>query len=184
MKPAGNFKRFEGQQINDIFIIALHSPPRTKPSRNSMWWGECKCGEYVIVRSGNLQNRHTVSCGCHGSTARLKHGYRHKGMCDRTYQSWDHMIQRCTNPNNDAWEDYGGRGIKVCDHWLKFENFLEDMGERPAGTSIDRVDPFGNYEPDNCRWADRFVQANNKRYVKMVRVGNRLVHPLVAKGLV
>lgn len=80
-----------------------------------------------------------------------------------TLRSWDGMLQRCTNQRDPRYKDYGGRGITVCERWLKFENFLADMGERPAETSIDRVDNSGNYTPDNCRWATRVQQQNNMR---------------------
>jgi hypothetical protein len=73
------------------------------------------------------------------------------------------MLERCRDPRNIGWKDYGGRGITVCDRWLTFENFLADMGERPLGRSIDRLDHDGHYEPDNCRWATAEEQANNKR---------------------
>lgn len=80
------------------------------------------------------------------------------------YVTWNAMKNRCTCPNNQSYVHYGGRGITVCARWLRsFQHFLEDMGPRPAGTSIDRIDVNGNYERKNCRWATREVQARNKR---------------------
>ena len=74
------------------------------------------------------------------------------------------MVQRCTNPKNDHWQYYGGRGIKVCSQWLVFDNFLADMGERPQRLlTLDRIEVNGNYEPGNCRWADWKTQAANRR---------------------
>ena len=84
-------------------------------------------------------------------------------MKDRTYRTWIYMRQRCLNPNNNAWKDYGGRGITICDRWDSFANFLADMGERPAGTSLDRIDNEGNYEPDNVKWSTPAEQAHNTR---------------------
>jgi hypothetical protein len=80
-----------------------------------------------------------------------------------TYFSWEGMIQRCTNRRYPKWENYGGRGITVCDRWKSFVNFLADMGERPDGKTLDRIDNDGNYEPDNCRWATLQEQRANQR---------------------
>lgn len=87
-----------------------------------------------------------------------------KTVVSPTYQTWNRMKDRVLNPNHEAYASYGGRGVKVCDRWLNsFENFLVDMGERPQGTSIERRDNNGNYEPDNCYWATSKQQGRNKR---------------------
>jgi hypothetical protein len=97
--------------------------------------------------------------------------YRH-GMVDTpTFRSWAGMMTRCTNERTSAYKDYGGRGIKVCTRWHDFTNFLADMGVRPEGTSLDRIDNNGNYEPSNCRWATRREQNNNSRHNIVVTVG-------------
>lgn len=93
----------------------------------------------------------------------LSHGHCVRRKESPTYKTWMMMRTRCNNPNYDGFADYGGRGVKVCERWNVFENFLEDMGERPEGTSIDRIDVDGNYEPGNCRWADKYEQGENMR---------------------
>jgi hypothetical protein len=86
----------------------------------------------------------------------------------KTYEAWHSMKDRCLNPRHSAWREYGGRGIAVCERWLRFENFLEDMGEAPAGTTLDRVDNEGGYRPGNCRWATVKEQARNRRSNRLV----------------
>lgn len=94
----------------------------------------------------------------------IKHGHSRRTVPrSRTYVAWSNMKTRCLNPNRDAWKDYGGRGIKICERWFQFENFLNDMGRCPAGLTLERKNPNGDYEPGNCVWATVEEQSNNKR---------------------
>ena len=100
-------------------------------------------------------------------SARSGQRWKHHGMSSSpTYYTWKGMVQRCHNPKDPSFARYGALGIRVCERWKVFANFLADMGERPAGTTLDRRDVKGNYEPSNCRWASREVQSNNKRNTK------------------
>lgn len=130
-----------------------------------MWHCSCECGNTKVVSQGHLRSGHTQSCGClHKETMRNKlttHGLRDS----KAYSCWANAKQRCTNPNNDRYENYMGRGITMYPEWLNsFEAFYRDMGDCPEGMSLDRYpDNDGNYEPDNCRWATQEEQQNNKR---------------------
>lgn len=117
----------------------------------------CDCGGVAVVRVARLTSGETKRCrGC----AQRTHG--RDGS--RVHESWKAMVQRCENPNNPGYPKYGGIGIRVCERWLSFENFLADMGERPEGTSLDRIDNNLGYEPSNCRWATPSEQSRNRRY--------------------
>lgn len=129
----------------------------------------CDCGNISAVRGDHLTSGHTVSCGCY-TTSHLK---------SRTpeYRSWAAMMNRCNNRNVRAYQNYGGRGVSVCNRWRDFTAFLEDMGPRPSpGHSIDRIDNNGNYEPGNCRWATKIEQARNTRRSVMVEVAGEFVN--------
>lgn len=141
------------------------------PDRARYWRCRCDCGsperrvnQYLLIRN------ETVSCGCISrlrlwemNQNRVKHGMRNTPV----YRTWNKMRNRCNNANDDKYHLYGGRGIKMCDRWDDFLAFYEDMGDRPLGMSLDRIDNDGNYEPRNCRWITQKQQCNNRR-------GNRL----------
>jgi hypothetical protein len=104
------------------------------------------------------------------------HNYSHGLTGTPLYRSWAMMIQRCKNKKLAGWPNYGGRGIKVCKRWLKFENFIADMGVRPKGTSLDRIDNDDDYKPSNCRWATRSQQAKNTRAARLITYQGRTMN--------
>lgn len=103
-----------------------------------------------------------MRAGSIGTENALIHGHGRRGKRTPTYKSWKRMRARCHNENCDKYQYYGGRGISICSRWDSFENFLEDMGERPEGASLDRIDVDGDYEPGNCRWATVTQQMRNR----------------------
>lgn len=133
---------------------------------NKRWYVRCSCacGRETEVMCKNLLAGGTKSCGCYGRQLDRVRRVTHGKSRTPTWWSYRAMLTRCTNPRQSNWRNYGGRGVRVCQRWLEgFENFLADMGERPAGRTLDRIDTDGNYEPSNCRWATNAEQRANKR---------------------
>lgn len=162
------FKDIEGEIFGKLAVIGFAG----NKNRYGQWFCKCECGNITKVYAISLKSGDTNSCGCihiDGLVDRVTiHGHSRASGKSSTYTSWNNMVNRCKNPNVPNYSDYGGRGIKVCDRWLKFENFLADMGEKPKRTSIERINNNGDYEPGNCRWATNKEQQNNKRNNRLI----------------
>lgn len=160
----GKFIDLTGQRFGRLSVVERKE---NNKHCNTMWLCQCDCGNEHIVCGSNLRRGDTKSCGCfqreQTSMANYQHGHNCNYNISKTYQTWQHIIQRCNNSNHTSYKNYGGRGINVCDRWLKFENFLEDMGERPPNLTIDRVDNNEDYCKENCKWSTNKEQKRNTR---------------------
>lgn len=155
-------KDLSGKKFNYLTVIKQEGfVVRDKGRKgNALWLCRCECGNTTIVDSSKIQSGRKKSCGCMKDSHKTTHGMSRTA----TYQTWENMIQRCTNPNATKFHQHGGRGIAVCQRWLEsFANFLADMGEKPDDKTLDRINNDGNYEPSNCKWATKEEQANNTR---------------------
>lgn len=167
----GKFIDLTGQKFNRLTVVS-----RAESNGKKVLWNcKCDCGSEAIVISGHLKNGNTKSCGCL-NIDKIKERLTTHGMkWSPEYKSWEAMMQRCNNEKRKDSKDYLGRGISVCDEWRSFEKFYADMGHRPEGTSLDRIDNDGNYEPGNCRWATSIEQGRNQRTNRMLSFNGKVM---------
>lgn len=156
MSYSANKIRLVGKVFGKLKVLGFFGVDKF---HNTRWLCLCECGNTCVRVAKGLKGIEIPSCGCRLRLLRTKHG----SLKTSTYGSWRAMRQRTQNPNHREFRNYGARGILVCDRWQLFINFLKDMGERPAGTSLDRIDNSKGYEPGNCRWATPSEQSQNTR---------------------
>ncbi len=163
---------FYGDKLNDdsllVFIKEIEPKKRSDGYKIRRGLFVCDCGGYIETAIHAATYGNTRSCGCLKTKSDKEKGktlgYKDGRSSHYLYNTWLGMIRRCYSEKHASYKYYGGRGVQVCDRWKEnFFNFIDDMGDRPLETSLDRVDTNGDYEKSNCRWADKITQMNNRR---------------------
>jgi len=165
-----NVRDLTGKVFGRLTVVGYEN---TLPNGRTQWKCLCECGEYSYPITSSLNGGTTVSCGCYRiqriKEAQTTHGAKSGKKRTSEYRSWESAKRRCSNKSSPAYPDYGGRGIKVCERWCSFENFIADMGPKPTPKhTLDRINNDKGYEPGNCRWATRAEQSLNRRVNRLV----------------
>lgn len=153
----------------DRLIVIGRAPNKSATDTNARWICRCDCGRQTVVYGQDLQRGKVRSCGCWNAEKRVKHGMSRT----ITYRTWKAMLQRCENPDNESYCNYGGRGIYVSEEWHSFEAFYADMGDKPPKMSLERIDNNGPYSKGNCKWATMKQQLNNRRINRSITAFGR-----------
>lgn len=164
MGKYSHFIDLTGQTFGKLLVLKRQNNFGECPVQ---WLCKCECGNEKVVISANLRNGTTKSCGCIRKELVGKRFKTHGMTKSRTYKIWSSMKTRCLNPKATNFEYYGGIGVTICEEWLSFDNFLKDMGEAPKEKSIDRINVYEGYSPENCKWSTLEEQAKNKRERKV-----------------
>ena len=163
-----------GQKFGRLTVLKFDKKIETSNNKKYYWLCKCECGNIVSINSASLKNGHTLSCGCLRLENCIKATKKHLQTGSDLYYVWSQIKQRCNNPNNKRYKNYGARGIKFCNEWEDFTNFYNWAKENgyKKGLTIDRIDNNGNYEPSNCRWITNKEQQNNKRNNHLITYNN------------
>lgn len=158
-----------GQRFTRLLVVDVADPYISpKGVKSNRWKCLCDCGNFIDLRSCALTTQNNRSCGCLLDESRKRGNPIHGCKGHPLWEIYYAMVRRCSNEKDSNFPQYGGRGISVCDEWIQpapvgFEKFIEDMGERPDNSNLDRIDPDKGYSKDNCRWVDKALSSFNTR---------------------